>query len=99
MRYVMILSKRRRKFKLPGLQGNPPPPPPQFPYFVGHPDLPMRKTLRVVGLLTVMILFQSKKFTACKINDKKEEKIFCFLMVFNLLKIIDLFESKNHLRT
>ena len=95
MRYVMILSKRRRKFKLPGLQGNPPPPPPQFPYFVGHPDLPMRKTLRVVGLLTVMILFQSTKFTACKIKDEKEKTIFYFFMLFNLLKIIHSFESKK----
>ena len=43
--------------------------------------------MKVVGLLTVMIFFQSKKFTACKIKDEKEETIFYFLMVFNLLKI------------
>ena len=47
----------------------------------------MRKTLRVVGLLAVMIFFQSKTFTACNIKDEKEEKVFYFLMVFNLLKI------------
>ena len=67
----------------------------QFPRFVGHPDLPMSKTLRVVGLLTVMILFQSKKFTACKIKDEKEETIFHFLMVLNQLKLTHPFESKN----
>ena len=43
--------------------------------------------MKVVGLLTVMIFFQSKKFTASKIKDEKEETIFYFLMVFNLLKI------------
>ena len=58
--YVIFLSNRRGKFKLLGLQGDPPP---QFPRLVGHPDLPMRKILKVVGLLTVMIFFQSKKFT------------------------------------
>ena len=92
--YVIFLSYRETP---------PPPPPPhtqsQFPRFVGHPDLPMSKTLRVVGLLTVMIFFQSKIFTACKIKDEKEETIFYFLMVFNLLKIIHPFESKKHLRT
>ena len=95
--YVIFLSNRRGKFKLLDLQGDPPPP--QFPRLVGYPDLPMRKTLRVVGLLTVMIFFQSKKFTACKIKDEKEETIFYFLMAFNLLKIIHPFESKKHLRT
>ena len=91
---MIFLSNRRGKFKLLDLQGDPPPP--QFPRLVGYPDLPMRKTLRVVGLLTVMIFFQSKKFTACKIKDEKEETIFYFLMVFNLLKIIHLFVSKNN---
>ena len=47
--YVIFLSNRRGKFKLLDLQGDPPPP--QFPRLVGYPDLPMRKTLRVVGLL------------------------------------------------
>ena len=94
---MIFLSNRRGKFKLLDLQGDPPPP--QFPRLVGYPDLPMRKTLRVVGLLTVMIFFQSKKFTACKIKDEKEETIFYFLMVLNLLKIIHPFESKKHLRT
>ena len=93
---MIFLSNRRGKFKLLDLQGDPPPP--QFPRLVGYPDLPMRKTLRVVGLLTVMIFFQSKKFTACKVKDEKEETIFYFLMVFNLLKIIHSFESKKHLK-
>ena len=83
----MFLSNRRGKFKLSDLQGDPPPP--HFPHLVGYPDLPMRKTLSVVGLLTVMIFFQSKKFTACKIKDEKEET----------LKIIHPFKSKKHLRT
>ena len=95
--YVIFLSSRRGKFKLLDLQGDPPPP--QFPRLLGYPDLPMRKTQRVVGLLTVMIFFQSKKNTACKIKDEKEETNFYFLMVFNLLKIIHPFESKKHLRT
>ena len=63
--YVIFLSNRRGMLKLLGLQGDSPP---QFPHLVGHPDLSMRKTLRVVGLLTVMILFQSKIFKACKIK-------------------------------
>ena len=62
--YVIFLSNRRGKLKLLGLQGDPPPP--QFPRLVEHPDLRMRKILRVVGLLTVMIFLQRKKFTACK---------------------------------
>ena len=94
---MIFLPNRRGKFKLLDLQGDPPPPH-QFPLLVGYPDLPIRKTLRVVGLLTVMIFFQNRKFTACKINDEKEETIFYFLMVFNLLKIIDPVESKNHLK-
>ena len=51
--YVIFLSSRRGKFKLLDLQGDPPSP--QFPSLVGYPDLPMRKALRRVGLLTVMI--------------------------------------------
>ena len=83
---MIFLSNKRGKFKLLDLQGDPPPP--QFPRLVGYPDLPMRKTLRVVGLLTVMILFQSKIFKACKIKDEKQETIVYILMVFHLLKII-----------
>ena len=94
---MIFLSNRRGKFKLSDLQGDPPPP--QFPCLVGYPDLPMRKTLRVVGLLTVEIFFQSKKLTACKIKDEKGETIFYFLMVFNILKIMHPFESKKHVRT
>ena len=48
---------------------------------------------------TVVIFSESKKFTAFKIKDEKEETIFYFLMVFNLLKIIHPFESKKHFRT
>ena len=44
---------------------------------------------------TVVIFFESKKFKACKIKDEKEETIFYFLMLFNLLKIIHPFESKE----
>ena len=47
------------KFKLLDLQGDPPPP--QFPRLVGYPDLPIEKTLKVVGL--VMIFFQSKIYS------------------------------------
>ena len=95
--YVIFLSNGRGKCKLLDLQGDPSPP--QFHRLVGYSDLHMRKTLRVVGLLTVMIFFQSKNFTACKIKAEKEEPIFYFLMVFNLLKIIHPFESKKHLKS
>ena len=94
---MIFLSNRRGKFKIPDLQGDPPPS--QFPRLVGYPDLPMSKTLRVVGQLNVVIFFQSKKLTAYKIKNEKEETIFYFLMLFNLLKIIHPFESKKHLRT
>ena len=94
---MIFLSNRRGKLKLLDLQGDPPPP--QFARIVGYPDLPMRKTLRVVGLVTVTIFFQSKKLTACKIKYEKDETTFYFLMVFNLLKIIHSFGSKKHLRT
>ena len=48
---------------------------------------------------TVVIFFESKKFTASKTKDEKEETIFYFLMVFNLLKIVHPFESKKLFRT
>ena len=73
---MILLSNRRGKFKLSDLQGDLPPP--QFPRLVGYCDLSMSETLGVVGLLTVVIFFQSKKFTACKIKDEKEEVIFIF---------------------
>ena len=85
-----------REVGLLGLQGDPPP---QFPRVVGHLDLNIRETMRVVGLLTVMSFFQSKKFTACKMKDDKEETIFYFLIEFSLLKIIHPFERKKHLST
>ena len=93
--YVIFLSNRKGKFKLLDLQGDPPLP--QFSCLVEYPDLPMRKTLRVVGLLTVIIFFQRKKFITCKIKDEKEETIFYFLLAFNLLKIIHPFESKKYI--
>ena len=93
---MILLSNRRGKYKLLDLQEDSPPP--QFPRLVGYPDLPMRKTLRVAGLLSVMIFFQRKKITACKIENKKEEIIFYFFMVFNLLENIHPFESKKYLR-
>ena len=71
-----IFIQQKGKFKISGLQRDPPSP--RFPRLVGYPDLPMSKTLRVVGLLTVVIFFQSKKLAACKIKDKKEETIFIF---------------------
>ena len=67
---MIFLSNRRGKFKLLDLQGDPPPP--QFPRLVGYPDLSMRKTLRVVGLLTVMVFFQSKTFTTYKTKDEED---------------------------
>ena len=91
---AIFLSNRRRKFKLLDLQGDTSSL--QFPRLVGYRDLAMRKTLRVVGLLTVIMIFvQSKKNTACKINDEKEETIFYFF----ILKIIHPLESKKHLMT
>ena len=92
----MFLSNRRGKFKLLDLQGDRHPP--QFHRLVGYLDLPMRKILRVVDLLTVMIFFQSKSLQHVKLKMKKEETIFYFLMVFNLVKIIHPFESKKHLK-
>ena len=80
--------------------------PPRFPLLLGHPDFPIRKTLRrVLGLLAAMILkrvsdsifFQSNKFTACKIKDGI--KVANSLMVFNLLNIIHPFQGKKHVRT
>ena len=93
--YVIFLSNRRRKFKLLDLQGDPLPP--QFPRLVGYPDLPTRKTLRVVDLLTVMIFFHRKKITACKIKYEKEGTFFYFLMcsIYCRLSI----HFKKHLRT
>ena len=56
---MIFLSNKRGKFELADLLGGPPPP--QFPCLVGYPEVPMRKTLSVVDLLTVVIFFQSKK--------------------------------------
>ena len=81
-------------------------PAPQFLPIVRHLGFPIRKTLRrVLDLLTVMILkimswsifFQSNKITTCKIKDGKE--VGNSFMVFSLLKIIQPFHDKTHLRT
>ena len=66
--YVIFLSNRRGKLKLLGLQGDPPSP---FPSLSGTSWSPH-------GLLIVMIFFQSKKFTECKIKDEKEETVLFF---------------------
>ena len=71
--YVIFLPNRRGKFKLLGLQGDFPV---HFPHLVGHPDLFMRKTLRVIGLLTAMIFFQSKNFTEETIPEDMRRKLF-----------------------
>ena len=93
--------QQKRKVQTFWLTGRAP-----HPNSVGHPDLPIMKTLRrVVGLFTVMILkivsesifFQNKKFTACKIKDGKD--VANSLMVFNLLKIIHPSQVKKHVRT
>ena len=92
---VRVISNSSRKFKLCGLQGELPHPAPLFFLLVGHPDLPIRKTLRrVLGLLSVVLLKRvcervfsfNATFTACKVMDEKE--VPNFLMAFNLLKII-----------
>ena len=57
-----IFIQQKEKFKISDLQRDPPPP--QFSRLVGYPDLPMSKTLNVVGLLTVVIFFQSKKINS-----------------------------------
>ena len=66
-----------QKFKLLGLQGDPSPPP-LFPCLVGHPDLSMRKTLRVVGLLTVIMFFKAKILQHVKLKMKKRRQLFIF---------------------
>ena len=48
---MIFLSNRRGNFKLSDFQGDPSTT--QFLRLVGYPNLPMRKTLRVVGLLTL----------------------------------------------
>ena len=73
---MILLSNRRGKYKLLDLQEDSPPP--QFPRLVGYPDLPMRKTLSVAGLLSVMIFFQRKKITACKIEKKRGDNFLFF---------------------
>ena len=73
--YVTFLSNRRGKFELLGFQGVLPL---QFLRLVGHPDPLLRKTLRVVGLLPVIIFFQSKKFTDVKLKMKKRRQFFIF---------------------
>ena len=94
---VGVIFKRRVKLKLLGLQVNLP-----ILSLVENPNLPIRKTQKFLGLLTIIILkrmsesifFQSTKFTACKVKDEKEEAN--SLMEFNLLKIIHPFQGEKH---
>ena len=73
-----IFIQQKEKVETFRLAGRPPPSLYPVPSLSGTPDFPTRKTLRVVGLLTVMIFFQNKKFTVCKIKDEKEETISYF---------------------
>ena len=104
---VLVEGDIQQKGKLQtyGFAGRPPSST-QFPPLVGHPDLPIRKTLRrVLGLFTAMILkrvsesiyFQSNKFTTCKVKGEKE--VANSLMALNLLKIIHPFQGKKYVRT
>ena len=101
-----MISNKRGKFKLLSWLGEP------FQKIeirgisplVGHPDLPIKKTLRVLGLHTAMVLkrvsesifFQCNNFTACKVKDGNE--VANSLMIINLLKIIHPFQGKKHLK-
>ena len=98
---VGVISNRRGKLKLLGLQGHP-----HFHAIARNLNLPLRKTRRkVFDLLTVIVLKRVResnfsqiiKYTACKINEEK--KIANYLMGFNSLKIIHVFQGKKHLRT
>ena len=72
---------------------------------MGHPDLPIRKTPRMVlDVFTVMNLIRVSEYflskqqiTACKIKVGKE--MANSLMLLNLLKIVHPFQGKKHLRT
>ena len=58
-----VTSNRRRKFKILGLKTNLL----KFSPLVGHPDLPIRKTLRnVLGLLTVIIFEKVRRVFSFK---------------------------------
>ena len=83
--------QQKRKVQTFGLAGGAHPF--QIPHLVVNPDLPIRKLLRVLGLLTVMFLkrfsetifFQSNKLTAYKV-ERDGKEVASFFMVFNLLK-------------
>ena len=53
--------------------------------------------LMILKRVSENVSFQINKFTACKFKDKKE--VANSLMTLNLLKIIDPFQGKKHLRT
>ena len=102
---VGVISNRRGEFRLLVLQVDPPPSPIILP-FLWYPNLPITKSLRIVLILfTVMILkkvsesilFQSNKFTACKV--KYEKDVANSWMACNLLKIIYPLQGKKHLKT
>ena len=96
---MIFLSNRREKFKLLGFQGEHPPPLPSLvPSLSGRSWYPHEENPERRWSAHCLIFFQTKKLTACKNQDQKEETVFPFLMVFNLLKIIHRFESRQHLR-
>ena len=115
MTYVCIkpqgkekMSSQTDRSKVLDLRGEPPFPLsiPSLTPLVGNPDLLMRKTLRsVTYMFTAMTLkrvsesvfLQSNTFRACKVKDGKE--VAESLTVFNLLKIIHIFQGNKHLRT
>ena len=89
---VGVISSRRGKFKLLGLQGDPP----QFLPLVRHHDLPIRKTLRrVLGLLTVItlkrvresIFFKAANLQHVQLNMKKRGQILWWHSIYWRLSI------------
>ena len=77
---------------------------PQVSPLVVNPDLPIRKLLkRVLGLFTVMFLKRMSEtiffFKATNLQHIRLKEVTSSLMVFNLLKIIQPFHSKKHVRT
>ena len=90
--YVTFLSNRRGKFELLGFQGVLAL---QFLRLVGHPDPPHEENSEGGWSASCNNFLSKQKIYRCKIKDEKEETIFYFLMLFNLLKIIHPFESKK----
>ena len=95
-----VISNRWAKGQTFSLAGGPLP---QFLPLVWHRNTSIRKILKSVWSaycndlkrVSECIFFQSNKFTAWKVKDKKE--VVNCLMAFNLLKIIHPFQGKKHL--